>query len=82
MRECWHKIRPYHGPSAPLVEATRKADWIDVTFGVLTFGLPRKYVREVDRAFPLDGFYPGPAWRMVARYAASNLRRPLPNLSW
>jgi hypothetical protein len=77
-----HKIRPYHGPSAPLVEATRKADWIDVTFGVLRFGLPRGYVQDVDAAFPLDGFYPGPAWRMVARYAVSNIRRPLPNLRW
>ena len=77
-----HKIRPYHGPSSPLVEATRKADWIDVTFGLLRFGLPRGYVRDVEAAFPLDGFYPGPAWRMVGRYAAKNLRRPLPNLSW
>jgi hypothetical protein len=77
-----HKIRPYRGPSAPLVEATRKADWIDVTFGALRFGLARSYVREVAAAFPLDGFYPGPAWRMVARYAANNALRPLPNLSW
>ena len=77
-----HKIRPYRGASAALVEAVRKADWIDVTFGALRFGLPRGYVREVETAFPLDGFYPGPAWRMVARYAAKNLRRPLPNLSW
>ena len=77
-----HKIRPYRGAFAALVEATRKADWIDVTFGALRFGLPRNYVREVESAFPLDGFYPGPAWRMVARYAAKNVLRPIPNLRW
>ena len=77
-----HKIRPYRGPSAPLVEATRKADWIDVSFSALRFGLPRTYVHEVDKAFPLDGFYPFPAWPMVFRYAARHLRRPIPNLSW
>ena len=27
-----HRIRPYRGRSASLVEATRKADWIDVSF--------------------------------------------------
>jgi hypothetical protein len=77
-----HKIRPYRGASAPLVEATRKADWIDVTFCALRFGLPRPYVRDVATAFPLDGFYPGPAWSMVARYASRHLRRPIPNLRW
>jgi hypothetical protein len=77
-----HKIRPYSGPSAPLVEATRKADWIDVSFCALRFGLSRTYVRAVATAFPLDGFYPRPAWPMVFRYAARNLWRPVPNLRW
>ena len=77
-----HKIRRYHGPCAPLVEATRKADWIDVSFCTVRFGLSRTYVRDVASAFPLDGFYPRPAWPMVARYAARNLSRPIPNLRW
>jgi hypothetical protein len=77
-----HRIRPYRGRSASLVEATRKADWIDVSFCVLRFGLPRTYVQEVAQAFPLDGFYPRPAWSMVGRYAVRNLRRPIPNLRW
>jgi hypothetical protein len=77
-----HKIRRYRGPHSSLVEATRKADWIDVSFCALRFGLSRTYVHEVASAFPLDGFYPRPAWPMVARYAVQNLRRPLPNLRW
>ena len=27
-----HKVRPYTGAYAPMVDAMRKADWIDVTF--------------------------------------------------
>lgn len=67
-----HRIRPYRGPSASLVEATRKADWIDVSLCALRFGLPRTYVRGVASAFPLDGFWPRPAWPMVFRYAATS----------
>jgi hypothetical protein len=57
-------------PYALLVEVTGKADWIDVTFFALRFGLPRTYLREVATAFPLNGFYPIPAWPMVADHAA------------
>jgi hypothetical protein len=57
-------------PYALLVEVTGKADWIDVTFFALRFGLPRTYLREVATAFPLNGFYPTPAWPMVADHAA------------
>ena len=45
-----HKIRSYRGPSAPLVEATRKADWIDVSFGAqanqANFGLIHTNVQQ------------------------------------
>jgi hypothetical protein len=65
------------------VEAIRKADWIDVTFGALRFGIPRPVVREIARALPLDGFYtPQPALGRVLRYAVRHPRRPLPLLRW
>lgn len=83
MIENHHKVTPYRGPSAPLVEAIRKADWIDVTFGALRFGIPRPAVREITGALPLDGFYtPQPALGRVLRYAVRHPRRPLPLLRW
>lgn len=76
--ENHHKCRAYRGPHAELVEAGRRADWIDVSFTRLTFGLPRAYVREVAAAFPLDGLYPLPAWKLIGSYAVRHLRDPLP----
>src|SRR5688572_31360781 len=37
-----HKIRTYTGPNAAMVEAMRRADWIDVTFTKKRFGLDRE----------------------------------------
>jgi hypothetical protein len=52
-----HKITRY--PSRPdwLVEAFRRADLIDLSLGIITFGLPRRFVNEVRSAFPNAGFH-------------------------
>ena len=42
-----HRMRGYTGPHTPLVEACRKADWIDVSFAKLRFGIPRRTIVEV-----------------------------------
>jgi hypothetical protein len=55
MIEQHHKITKYKGNS--LVEYFRQADWIDVTKGVLKFGLPASFVREVLLKFPNAGFH-------------------------
>jgi hypothetical protein len=44
-------------PYAPLVEAVRRADLIDVSQGLIRFGLPRSYVKEVRAAFDASGFF-------------------------
>lgn len=82
MAENHHKIRPYAGPHQGLVEATRRADWIDASFTRLRFGLPGCYVQEVARAFPMSDLYPWPAARLMVRYAVRHPRRPLPMLRW
>ena len=38
-----HKITPSHANHDSLVEPFRRADWIDVTRGLRTFGLPRPF---------------------------------------
>ena len=52
-----HKIRSAGASTGPLVEPFRKADWIDVSLGMLKFGLPSSFVSEVKRAFPNAGFH-------------------------
>jgi hypothetical protein len=52
-----HKLTRYREGPGPLVEAFRRADCIDVTRGLATFGLPRLYVREVLAAWPNAGFH-------------------------
>jgi HD domain len=52
-----HKVSSYRGaPKWLLVEPFRRADWIDVTRGALTFGLPRKFLRETFARWPDAGF--------------------------
>lgn len=72
-----HKLTSHHGDA--LVERFRRADWIDVTRGLVRFGLPRGLVREVSSAWPDAGFH-----RRLLRLGLARLRShplsPLPML--
>jgi hypothetical protein len=52
-----HKLSRYTSEPDWLVEPFRKADWIDVSLGMLTFGLPRGLIREISDVFPDAGFH-------------------------
>lgn len=52
-----HKISRCRPEAPPLVEAFRRADWVDVSKGVLTFGLSRALVREIRSVWPDAGFH-------------------------
>jgi hypothetical protein len=56
-----HKITPSQADHDSLVEPFRRADWIDVTRGLRTFGLPRPLIRSVFAGWPDAGFH----WRLV-----------------
>ena len=43
--------------AAGIAEPFRRADWIDVTRGLRTFGLPRVVINEVFAAWPSAGFH-------------------------
>lgn len=51
-----HKAWPYKGPHARVVNAVRRADWIDGTGGMVRMGLPRATIRKVRAAIPDPGF--------------------------
>ena len=54
-----HRLTRYGAdrPHAALAEAMRRADLIDVSQGVIRFGLPKTYVREVRRCFDASEFF-------------------------
>jgi hypothetical protein len=52
-----HKISRHGSDPDSLVETFRRADWVDVSRGLLTFGLPRTLLREIFAAWPNAGFH-------------------------
>ena len=76
-----HKISPYRGASQPLVEAFRKADWIDVSRGLLRFGMPRRFVAELYAKWPSAGFHRRLVQLSLQRFR-SNPWTPLPMVRW
>ena len=52
-----HKIFPYTGPHRDIIEACRKADWIDASKGFLRKGISKAAIKEVEAAFPNFGFH-------------------------
>ncbi len=51
-----HKITPYSSHSAKVVNAVRKADWIDASQGMFRKGLTKMQVKAVQDAIPNHGF--------------------------
>jgi hypothetical protein len=72
-----HRVRPYRGEAAWLVEPMRRADWIEVTGGVMTAGVPRELVRRAQRELPLGSFASKSGLR-IAAHAATHPLDPLP----
>jgi hypothetical protein len=56
-----HKITPSTAIPNSLVEPFRQADWIDVTDGLRSFGIPRRFVARLSATWPDAGFH----WRLV-----------------
>lgn len=76
-----HKLTPVPAAMGPLVEAFRKADWIDVLHGAITCGIPRPVIREIFKAFPNAGFH----WLLVklsVKRLLTHPWNPVPILRW
>ncbi len=79
--EYHHKLTPYRGAFEAGVEVFRRADLVDVSLGLVRFGLPGPFVSRVRREFPNAGFHR----RLVELTFRQLLRtplRPLPMLRW
>ena len=67
-----HKILPYTGPHKEIIEACRKADWIDASKGMLRKGMSRDAIAEVEAAFPNLGFHDS-LMRLAKDYGGSTV---------
>jgi hypothetical protein len=67
-----HKIFPYTGAHREIVEACRKADWIDASKGMLRKGMSSAAIKEVETAFPNLGFH-DTLMRLAKDYGGSTL---------
>jgi hypothetical protein len=76
-----HKVSRCSVVDGQLVEAFRRADLVDLSWGLLRFGLERGFVRDAQRTFRNAGFHrcllrEGFAW--MVRHPL----RPLPMMRW
>jgi hypothetical protein len=81
MIEQHHRIRPWRGPDAHLVEAFRKADWFDVCLFALPSRLAPASRSELLRVYPRLGFHRGLVVRTWA-WARKHPLDPLPIFKW
>ena len=52
-----HKLSRYKGEYEATVEVFRKADWIDVSLGILTFNVDKQSAKAIRKQFPNLGFH-------------------------
>jgi hypothetical protein len=77
-----HRLTGYRPPRpyAPLVEAVRRADLVDVSAGLIRFGLPAAYVKDVRAAFDARVFFrrviPAGTLRAVRKLQQPGFLRP------
>lgn len=76
-----HQVTAYRGAQGALVDLFRRADWLDVTRGLLPTVIPRAFLAEVFGAFPDAGFH-RKLLRLTARQLVRNPLKPLPMLRW
>jgi HD domain len=73
-----HRIRPYRGEHARLVEPFRRADWNDFTMGLAKGGIRRELRRAADAELPVTDFVPRAIVRLALGWLPRHPLRPAP----
>lgn len=76
-----HKITRCRADAPPAAETFRRADWMDVSCGLLRFGVSRKSIARVKQQYPNAGFH-ALLLKLALRHGAAHPLRPLPMLRW
>lgn len=74
-----HKLTPFK--NNPLAENFRKADLIDLTFGLIKFGLSSSQISEYNKGYPAEGFQPY-IFKEVFKNIVKHPLNPLPIMKW
>jgi HD domain len=74
LQRCMDACEQHHAPRSRAamgleVELVRQADLVDVTAGLVSFGLDRRWLRDLFREVPRDGF-----WRLIGTAVLGELR--------
>lgn len=81
MIDLHHKVTACPADATPLSEVFRRADLVDLSLGVVRFGLSPRFVNDVRASFPNAGFHRC-LLRIGARWFARHPTRPLPMFRW
>jgi len=76
-----HKLTASRASPQRLVEAFRRADWIDVSRGLRRFGVPRTFIAAVSSTWPSAGFHRRLVELTIDRFRKHPLT-PLPMVKW
>lgn len=68
-----HKVTPFRGKDADVVNAVRKGDWVDASMGTVRHGLSKEQVQHVQSHIDDHGF-PGVLQRLAKELGGSALR--------
>jgi hypothetical protein len=73
-----HRLRPYRGESAKLVEPFRRADWNDFTMGLVRGGIQRELRKAANAEFPVTDFVPKAVVKVAIGWLPRHPLRPAP----
>jgi hypothetical protein len=73
-----HRVRPYRGEHARLVEPFRRADWNDFTMGLVNAGIPRDVRKAAVAELPVRAFIPKALARLTLGWLPRHPLRPAP----
>jgi hypothetical protein len=76
-----HKLRTYRDGRYPLVEVFRRADLVDVSLGLVRYGIPGAFIRRVKQQFPGEGFHERLV-QLIGGWVPRHPGSPLPFLKW
>lgn len=75
-----HKVTDFVGEHSAIVNAVRRADWIDASLGVVNFGMPYSHIGRVQADLPNADFHKTLA-TIGMRYYGNDFKRIFTELS-